>query len=412
MKYLHETIRDYVIVYETARDGYADVAEHLREKIQNATGQSLSVKADSECAETDKEILIGRTNRTFSSECYGAFEELLTCRMIAKDGRIQMVSGGPYSAQACADEFVDLFLSEEPKPFCDGCCFEKDLRADFSLNFEHTKGADLRVMSYNILCVRWSKTPLVTQRAEIVAAVLALYQPDVVGAQEVDEPWVAHLQGYCEILKKQYGVEYSMIMNTYENIPNFNAILYRSDKMTLESSDVDVVSWWKTDYDNKGYHLRNVTWAKFRMGEKQFILANTHWGSGIPQQVMIEAQEEADLINCLSEEHGVPIFCTGDFNSFFIDEHMKLFVSEAKLRHLFWEAMEAKVLVNENSGIGRVGEPRVKKADNYIDHVIGRGDYTVKKYETLLGEALKWVSDHSPHYADVALYSNHTLENK
>ena len=53
---------------------------------------------------------------------------------------------------------------------------------------ELAEGADLRIMSYNILHPDWSRVP-VKGRDEIVAGILQYYMPDVVALQEAGAKW-------------------------------------------------------------------------------------------------------------------------------------------------------------------------------------------------------------------------------
>ena len=55
-------------------------------------------------------------------------------------------------------------------------------------NPELAEGADLRIMSFNILHPEWSRVP-VKGRDEIVAEILRYYTPDVVALQEAGAQW-------------------------------------------------------------------------------------------------------------------------------------------------------------------------------------------------------------------------------
>ena len=74
-------------------------------------------------------------------------------------------------------------------------------------------------------------------------------------------------------------------------------------------------------------------------------------------------------------------------------------MSEAGLNDLCKQAREAACLVNECGGCGNIGSPR--SGGNYIDHIFGSGCYTVKRYETVVGNRIHWLSDHAPHYVDI-----------
>lgn len=395
---------NYTIVYESERTGYQAVAERLRDKIAAASGFNLPIKKDTQQKEGDYEILIGKTNRQLSQMHYAEFVDLLTYKVVIEEGKIQIVSGGAFSARYCVDRMVVELFGSDVEHYDNGEYPERDLKTDITDVPKLTQANDLRIMSYNIMAERWAdfwgaSTPTTVQRAEILAAVLSLYQPDVIGMQEVDAPWIPHLTYYVNVLKEQYGIEYTLAMTTHEGKPNFNAILYRSDKMTAEAQGIEVTSWWES---TSVYHMRNATWMKFKMGEKYFILVNGHYCNTNQEKNIQDLREKAELVNSLIDEYHVPVFCTGDFNSMLDSPQMEVFLAEAPLEHLLLQAKELGVLINENSGIGNVGLNRIT-SDNYIDFVIGYGNYTVKRYETVLSCMTKYASDHSPMVADVTL---------
>ena len=61
------------------------------------------------------------------------------------------------------------------------------------------EGADLRVMSYNIMHPDWSHVP-VKERDEAVAAILTDHLPDVAALQEAGAKWQANAFGSCVCL--------------------------------------------------------------------------------------------------------------------------------------------------------------------------------------------------------------------
>ena len=75
------------------------------------------------------------------------------------------------------------------------------------------------------------------------------------------------------------------------------------------------------------------------------------------------------------------------------------FLAGAELQSLRLQAEVNGTLINKISGCGTVGGNRGE--GNYIDHIIGCGDYTVLRYETATGSMINWMSDHSPQFADV-----------
>lgn len=64
-----------------------------------------------------------------------------------------------------------------------------------------------------------------------------LHQPDVIGMQEADQKWIDLLSAYLELLKRDYGIEYTWVFPTYDGVENMTSLLYRSDKYDLAASD-------------------------------------------------------------------------------------------------------------------------------------------------------------------------------
>lgn len=392
-------IQDFTIVYENERNGYREVADKLRDAISKFTGYSLPVVADTVKKEGACEILIGKTNRKLSQQQYKSFVDLMTYKVVAEGDQLQVVSGGPFSARECVNEMSILFFATPGKQIGDGTHLEKDLKSDKIPSL--SEGADLRVMTANILAPWWGEAadptiPPVAQRAEIMAAVLMLYQPDVVGLQEAQSPWIKSLAPYLTILSEQYGIRYSTLHTSHGGKQNLTSVLYRSDALTVKESGVEVFSYW-----SGGYHMRNVTWTVFQKGTKQFMLANTHWAHETDEQKNLCAEEHAAFIQRMRSKYNIPIFSTGDYNAKPEDANMLSFLEKASVQSLRLQAMDAGVLANKISGCGNVGGSRGE--GNYIDHIIGGGSYTVLRYETVTGSMVHWMSDHSPQFADVII---------
>ena len=268
-----------------------------------------------------------------------------------------------------------------------------------------TQGTDVRIMTSNILAHRWTNTTAygrirpVEQRVEIYAATLASSAPDAVGVQETDEKWIIALPLYLKRLADEYGIEYEWLFYDYDNRQTLTTVLYRKDKLDLVAGDIDSFSVWKKpEYYNRGYHIRLVEWAllRDRTGtDSSFIIVNTHWGTDFPSEIA----EEIALVNELRAKYGVPIFCTGDFNRRETTEEHAYFIKSICGASTREQAALAGTLANVTGGIGKMGDPR-DAGTFYIDHIFGVGEYSVLKYETLLGHN-NYLSDHSPHIADI-----------
>ncbi len=392
-------IQDYTIVYESEREGYRDVATRLRDAIAKFTGYSLPVVSDALRAEGDCEILVGNTNRKLSEKCYKNFVDWLTYKVVVESDKLQIVSGGPFSARICVDEMSIMLFAAPGNLISSGTYLEKDMRTAAA---PLSEGADVRIMTANVLTSWWGEDtdpsiPPAIQRAEIAAAALMLYKPDVVGLQEAQTPLKDALAPYMEILSEKYGLEYSMLHTSYENKQNLTSVLYRSDVLTVKDNGVYVYSFF-----SRNYHMRNITWAVFQKGTEQFMVANTHWSWEDEDRMQACADELTTFVNEKRAAYNMPIFTTGDYNAKHeVSAHLEEYLANADVKCLQLQAKESGVLANECGGCNAVGTPRT--GGNYIDHIIGCGNYTVLRYETVTGSMVHWLSDHAPHYADVVI---------
>ncbi len=406
-------IEDYVIVYESSRSGYKEAAEYLQSCILQYGKVNIPVYKDTDRTAGEAEFLVGKTNRTLSKNCYKDFVDLLSYRVVIEGGLVQLVSGGPFSARGGAGDMAFKMLAGGSK-MGDGTYYETDMKVRaFSL----TAGADVRIMTSNVLANMFvtptsgDYIPSVPLRAEIAAALLVTYKPDVVGLQEVDAPWSAAIGEYAEILKTEYGLEYGVLHDRYQNKQNLTCIIYRADKYAVEDSGVEVSSFWTSGYT---YHMRNITWAIFRnkTDSKRFMVANNHWAHESNEWREISSNQLAKFVN--NNSFSGPIFCTGDFNAKpqVLDTDLtddgelyypafQNFMDQTEARWLKDEAKANGVLANEIGGCGLVGSVRGK--GNYIDHIFGVGSFTLLRYETVVGTSAHWMSDHSPQFADIKL---------
>ena len=399
-------IEDFVIVYDASRDGYKEAAEHLADSVRNFGKVTIPVYADTQRAEGGCEILVGKTNRALSAKSYSDFVDLLTYKVVVDGTQVQIVSGGPFSARSCSEDATLKMLSGGLK-MTNGTYFETDMKtAAPAISSE----GDARIMTSNMLAGWWERNTGgiaigVASRAEIAAALLMLYKPDVVGLQEIDGAWATAVNDYVGILKDHYGLEYSPLHATHNGKVNLTCLLYRSDKYTVKSSGVEVSSFWTGNY-----HMRNITWGVFSDGTHEFMVANNHWAHESNEWRESSSNQLADFIN--NNSFKGPIFCTGDFNAKpqVLDTDVtgdgekyfpafQNFMDKTDAKWLKDEAKKNGTLINEVGGCGNIGSYRT--GGNYIDHIFGVGNFTVLRYETIVKSSAQWMSDHSPHYCDV-----------
>ena len=401
-------LSDYVIVYDSDVAGTVAVASDLRSSIETQYGFRLPLYSDTHYAATDgPELLVGKTNRTLSTELYASKSpKLMTFEVVLRGNKLQMLAGGAFSLRQCSTQLMAYIESLDK----DGEYLFTDLAPNTAAL---AQGADLRVMTSNVLAARWGERikdsdplqalcPVTVERAEIFAAMLVDYQPDVIGLQEACDVWQDSLPYFLDILKKDYGLEYTWLYNQYNGQMSMTSILYRSDKLEVVESDFQPLSYWASTGNN--YYIRTFAWARFRERStvKEFIMINTHWElSERIEKVQMCINEEVALINSLKAKYNLPIVCTGDFNSKQDTDDYYRFMSEAGVAEMRIVARDNNGLINKAGGCGMVGTLRNANSGNYIDHIYGTSECNALRYETLITNYIYCMTDHSPQIADI-----------
>ena len=312
---------------------------------------------------------------------------------VAEKGKLMLLCGGAYSAVNGATDLTFHFPASSDYELKSGTLLEKQM-LDLSPK-ALAEGSDIRVMTSNILAERWvdgRPYPTTSQRAEIYAALLAVYQPNLVGAQETDMPWVEVLPYYLDVLKNVHGIDYTWIENRYEHLANLTSLLYRAEQFELLESGMQEYSY----VNHTNYKIRVLAWGVFRDKStgRQFALINTHC-DGKTEYSPIEVAEEKALIDRLDGKYqNLTFFCTGDYNN-----HVNNGIENFKTATGFIDSKEAAdangVLANHNTGI---------PLDFYIDHVYTNlNPDAVKHWETIESNLTSSMSDHLPQYGDYSL---------
>ena len=418
----------YSIVYAAEPVGLESIANSVRDSIRTATGKTLPVVCDTTSAESIFEILIGPTNRPFSQKCYAESAFLMHYEMRVGSGKFQMIVGGPYSAMKCAEKFTARVLVQKEKFTAGVSYYATDYATDSQAL---TEGADVRVMTSNVLAYHWGEKvdpniyPVAT-RCEIYAAVLLRFQPDLVGVQETDDPWMKALPYYLTALAEKEGIRYTHLLRKVQHgssvVINYSSVLYRSDRYDLNASGCEIFA---ANYQ-ASMCQRVGAWAKFTSKSdptQQMILLNTHWAHESEEHILSCVNEEAALVSRLESEYpGVPIFCTGDYNSDpkrkptdeannpnvkTRDQYFLQFVEMVSGTVASDAAREKGVLIVPGGCRGKAvpsGEDTRAVDDHFIDHIVLCGGYAdVLRHDTILSNRCNVMTDHSAIYADFSL---------
>ena len=414
-----KNIREYAIVYASGWLNIKNLANALQKDIKDKTGISISVFADTEIPEGKYEILLGETNRGLSARCYENTAMIMAYEFVVEQCKIQFAFGGCYTGEKIVDDFSRLILRNEDDILTAGVYHRKDLATESQAL---TGGADVRIMSANVLAYRWGESQYtnilpVAQRAEIFAGVLLNYTPDAIGAQELDQPWKQSLPWYLERMADKDGVEYTYLHSsaTHEGktMINFSGVIYRSDMYELVETGCRVFSIWEK---TPSYFQRVASYIKVTAkndSNKEFILVNTHWAHEDHETVNACAEEQAALVNELKAKYeGVPVFCTGDYNNLSTrewgDTYVNQLVADINGKIAAVEAKNNGVLITAGgcrASAKNMHENIMREVDDtFIDHIIcSGGASTVMRHDTIRANGCNILSDHCPIYADIDL---------
>ena len=401
-------IGDFQIVIASTPAGLDTAAENLRQYIKDSWGVELPCAYDTVSPQTEHEILIGKTNRELSEQYYTDHSvKLMSYRFVVEDGKMLLACGGAFSAAQAVVGFQFQYKAQDNPAFAQGKYLETNL---LTLDRQElTQGSNFRVMTSNILADRWvdgrPAYPAVSQRAEIYAAMLAVYQPDLIGVQESDMPWVQALPYYLNVLKEIYGLDYEWIQNKYGNLANMTSLIYNAGRLSLTESGTQEFSY----VNHTNYKLRMLTWGVFADREtgKTVVLINTHWsGSGANNSTadayQTEIREEAALLQSLTQKYeNSAVFCTGDFNMHRYIE-FEPFKEATGLIDSKDTAKDNGVLINELAGIPET--IYVNGILVYIDHIFTNvSPESVTRYETVSINYAGNMADHMPQCGDYVI---------
>ncbi len=275
---------------------------------------------------------------------------------------------------------------------------------------ERADGANLRIMSFNILASDWNNKPPVAGRDELFMQVIERYAPDVIGMQEVNAEWY-------ESLGEKWG-KYRFVNENNIKIGeyvNYSTIAYNSEKFTL------IKHYQKryVVYDSK--NCRNIIWALFEDNstKKRFIVTSTHWELTSDLRVC-EAIELAGIVTMLQTLFKVPIFCTGDYNAREGSSEYYAFAQISGFNSTKYAAKERGLVCNSahlgdgtgsaedfSSGYWKLGPESFRQSHintaTTIDHIFASPEAEILYYDTVTDDDALNASDHCPIYADVKM---------
>ena len=369
-------IQNYVVVYGKDTPAGATSAQAVVDVIASATGYYLPIVSDKE-AEVDCEILVGKTNRAASAGSDSIAN--LSYNVSLQSGKLVFDCLSLATSDAAVRKlYASKMSSGGNVELTSGALCSGTLLTE--TEFPLTAGSDLRIVTYNVLKESWGGTET-SARAEVFGAFLDVYQPDVVGVQELCEKWVKYLPAHLG--------KYKLIGTTRKNGgTSYSAIVYDASKYEVIAQGCETYSYHASET------CRNMSWAVFMdpsTGVK-FAFISTHWDFGTEdnkqQMRKVQADEMTKKIESLKAEYNCPVIITGDFNCNNTSDSYKYFMGINGMTNAL---TDSEYYYNA-------------KGTSSIDFVmITTGDGVFKGYRKLLENGLDVLSDHKANLADIDL---------
>lgn len=385
-------LSEYDIVYREGSEALKAAAEQMQAKIKSTCGEELTVKSDAEL-ETEREIVLGKTNRAISQKYLTGGAYILSSVMINEGKKLLIGGVADTTTVVAAENFLDRYVQERYTYLVnlDANLNESESIYSFSESPAPAEGAEMRIMSFNILCELWdSKAVDVDARMQIVTAILLNYSPDVVGLQEVSDKCYKSLTPLFE------GSYAFVDTKTEKGKTNFSPLAYNVEKVTLLEHGV------KTLASGNDSRLRVISWGYFerKSDGARFIVANTHWDlTKMPESRTLQAIEMGDFIVEMKAKYNCPAITTGDYNTQDYQEQFQTYLDHSKLSDA---GLTAKVINRNYKSTHDLFEEQVPAPDiKAIDHVFYSSDIEALYYNMLIDKTVIDASDHFPVYADI-----------
>lgn len=331
---------EYVIIRADNSDELTTKSAALLANLINEKASvSVSINTDSLEKSSEKEIILGSTNRktefdrtTLQPDQYYVGVE---------GSRVIIDAYDSLTLYLAVSKVVDSWLT------LGGGTFTLDKSVISSLGSSiDTESKKIKIMSQNM---RYTDDPngnSITERAPRFLQLVEMYQPDIIGTQETTIRW-------NDYFRKSFKDIYGMVGCSREGRDAFtgewSTILYRLDRFELLDSDTFWLS--KTPQTvskvSGSQCYRICTWAllKDKNTGETFVMANTHLDHSTDQ---IRSEQLVYLFNGLSDlMEQYPIYLTGDFNASpnsnaynkaaekFIDSHVEALENRSDISHTF-----------------------------------------------------------------------------
>ncbi|MCQ2427457.1 MAG: hypothetical protein MJ137_03500 [Clostridia bacterium] len=392
-------LSDYSIIYDPESVYSVRGAQLIASAVFEGYGLRLDIRPDT-ALQGKYEIIVGDTKRSESaSVVFGGVGNGYT--VADEGGKLIVKSSSPaFLLKAC--ELLSDGIAGSSIPDFDKLPsgYRSDIAIDAkqligaspSASTSAAEGADLRIMSFNILHENYNDKLPISGRDCAVANAIAAYAPDVVGLEEVSEAWHDALNS---IFKGSYAFIPDDVGGTGRS---YSTVFYNTSKAELLEYGTKVYDAATNDY------LRNLTWARFRRisDGQEYIVTATHWDINSHEaDRVLQAKENAVLLNTLAEKYGIPIFSCGDYNRGETTAEFTGFLKSTGMKDAKLQSIASKRHGTVGATSHKIGAmPTVTSGTSGIDHTVYSDSAEIMYYSSVTDIAALRASDHCPIIAD------------
>ena len=403
-----ESAEDLVIAYDNKDHvGFVDVAYSLTYSFMERNGLPLEVSAVVEREQPQLIIASALNGSKYLPDgvSVGASEYVL-----CKNGKdIVLVADSSYGAELAAQRIIDKIYAGEVAELSDLC---SNTPVGYTIGKDSlslSQGAEYRFMTFN----PGRYTLIQDDRCDETLALMAYYQPDVIGFQEYCDYFSRHMTSRLD------DIGYTMIGDELcrdlpENADNWllkynmTPIAYKTDRFECVAS-----GWQRMDntYDpanGKTYYGHQITWAilKDKQTGEIFGVTSTHFfhlsDRNKANPVRVEnATELLGLVESLRAQYGCAFISVGDYNSYPTDEAYKRLEGSDTFR----DSRDVATVERAITAAGHTYKNISTSANECIDFLFVTDEVSVVRNKIAINEITAAAGDHFPVYADIVINS-------
>ena len=389
-------LKNYSIVYKKDSAALKKAAETFQKYAKESYGVELPVVDDS-TPETACEFLFGDVNRSLAKE-YLQKEEAQDPLVYVIAVKEQKMLFGAQTDDLIAfliENFCKKYITPEYSflPQLPASLEEIDSAFDFAEPTELAEGANLRVMSFNILCELYAANAVIEGRQVPVVAPIFTYMPDVLGMQEVTDAWYPYLYSL-------FGDTYA-IADQKDNSggTNWSPLAYNTKTLTLLDHGAE-----RLQVGGNGHRVMSWGYFERKSDGARFVVINTHWNVGGDEKKtkdqVAQAKEMAEFALFLKDRFNCPVITTGDYNSRLSEDPIKTYITNSGLLDA---CQNAKVVNRAIKTTHDLFSEKTRGEGEAIDHIFASSDVELLYYNVLIDKCLAPSSDHYPIYVDIKL---------